>query len=109
MKRYIFLLLLMLVGVASQADNAHLIARLDSLLEQRETMSNAKQAHIDMLKRNALKLSDPKARLSTFSDIYNEYYVFKFDSAMLYVNKGLQLAEQLNDAYYRDLFLLYKS
>ena len=62
-----------------------------------------------MLKRNALKLSDPKARLSTFSDIYNEYYVFKFDSAMLYVNKGLQLAEQLNDAYYRDLFLLYKS
>ena len=40
-------------------------------------------------------------------DLYTEYYVYKFDSAMTYANKGMALAIKRNDKHYMTLFYIH--
>ena len=74
--------------------------KLDNLLEQRNAIIDIKNKDINRLKRNLTTSENTLKRLQTYEQLYEEYYVFQFDSAMTYLNKGIKLAKETQNTYY---------
>ena len=54
-----------------------------------------------MIKKSARVVTDKITLMKLYNEIYNEYNHFRFDSAMTYAKKGLELAiKEKNDYYY---------
>lgn len=109
MKKYriIFLLLLVFSACATYATEAEL-DDLDSYVERRDQYIADKQSRIDALKQKLRSVGTNEERLNLYDDIFEEYYTFRFDSAMVYVKRGLQLAEQIQNRVYTDNFLIHR-
>ncbi len=104
MKKIYLFGLLMILSVACFADNSQLLNELDQTIEQRERYVHSKREKIDFLKKKIYSETDSNAILKYTDDLYNEYYVFKFDSAMAYANRGLSLAMSQKNSHYTALF-----
>ena len=74
--------------------------KLDNLLEQRKTLIDNKNKDINRLKKNLTTSENTLKRLQTYEQLFEEYYVFQFDSAMTYLNKGIKLAKETQNIYY---------
>ena len=74
--------------------------KLDNLLEQRNTLIDNKNKDINRLKKNLTTSENTLKRLQTYEQLFEEYYVFQFDSAMTYLNKGIKLAKETQNTYY---------
>ena len=74
--------------------------KLDNLLEQRNALIDNKNKDINRLKKNLTTSENMLKRLQTYEQLYEEYYVFQFDSAMTYLNKGIKLAKETQNTYY---------
>lgn len=74
--------------------------KLDNLLEQRKTLIDNKNKDINRLKKNLTTSENTLKRLQTYEQLFEEYYVFQFDSAMTYLNKGIKLAKETQNTYY---------
>ena len=74
--------------------------KLDNLLEQRNAIIDNKNKDINRLKKNLTTSENSLKRLQTYEQLYKEYYVFQFDSAMTYLNKGIKLAKETQNTYY---------
>ena len=74
--------------------------KLDSLLEQRKALIDNKNKDINRLKKNLTTSENTLKRLQTYEQLFEEYYVFQFDSAMTYLNKGIKLAKETQNTYY---------
>ena len=109
MTRIILLTLLSFSAIITYSDNKSLLDELDQAIGQRDQYIQAKESKIAYLKEQMVGESDANALLKAYNSLFNEYYVFKFDSAMVYANKGLALAQQSNNRKYSTLFLLNKS
>ena len=68
--------------------------KLDNLLEQRNALIDNKNKDINRLKKNLTTSENTLKRLQTYEQLFEEYYVFQFDSAMTYLNKGIKLAKE---------------
>lgn len=104
MQRYIAILLLFLTTISSaMADTtSDLIQRVDSIMDNISQIYGKKQARIDFYKNMAEKSRKPETLLSAYDKLYDEYFVFQFDSAMVYVDKAIQLADRIGDKYHHD-------
>ena len=104
MQRYIAILLLFLTTISSaMADTTDdLIQRVDSIMDNISQIYGKKQARIDFYKNMAEKSRKPETLLSAYDKLYDEYFVFQFDSAMVYVDKAIQLADRIGDKYHHD-------
>lgn len=74
--------------------------KLDNLLEQRKALIDNKNKDINRLKKNLTTSENTLKRLQTYEQLFEEYYVFQFDSAMTYLNKGIELAKETQNTYY---------
>ena len=74
--------------------------KLDNLLEQRNALIDNKNKDINRLKKNLTTSENTLKRLQTYEQLFEEYYVFQFDSAMTYLNKGIKLAKETKNTYY---------
>ena len=74
--------------------------KLDNLLEQRNTLIDNKNKDINRLKKNLTTSENMLKRLQTYEQLFEEYYVYQFDSAMTYLNKGIKLAKETQNTYY---------
>lgn len=74
--------------------------KLDNLLEQRNAIIDNKNKDINRLKKNLTTSENTLKRLQTYDQLFEEYYVFQFDSAMTYLNKGIKLAKETQNTYY---------
>ena len=83
--------------------------KLDNLLEQRNTLIDNKNKDINRLKKNLTNSENTFKRLQTYEQLSEEYYVFQFDSAMTYLNKGIQLAQETQNTYYYNSNLISKA
>ena len=88
---------------ADLEDEDELFHRLDQYIARRDEFSSKKEKKLIRMKKKLNLTSDKRERLNLYNQIYREYYTYRYDSAMVYANRGLQLAEQLHDAYYIDL------
>lgn len=104
MQRYVAILLLFLTTISSaMADTtSDLIQRVDSIMDNISQIYGKKQARIDFYKNMAEKSRKPETLLSAYDKLYDEYFVFQFDSAMVYVDKAIKLADRIGDKYHHD-------
>ena len=103
----LFLLLPMTLSAGSKTQQ--LRQKLDNLLEQRNTLIDNKNKDINRLKKNLTNNENTLKRLQTYEQLSEEYYVFQFDSAMTYLNKGIQLAQETQNTYYYNSNLISKA
>ena len=94
----LFLLLPMTLFAGSKTQQ--LRQKLDNLLEQRNALIDNKNKDINRLKKNLTTSENTLKRLQTYDQLFEEYYVFQFDSAMTYLNKGIKLAKETQNTYY---------
>ena len=87
-------------AIFSSANNAALLQKLDSVIEASETIVAEKNKKIAMLKQMAAKENNTALLLERYRELSEEYYVFKFDSAKVYVEKGLALAKKVQNSRY---------
>ena len=104
MQRYIAIIILFIAtATSSMADtNGKLIQRIDSIIDNITQIYGKKQARIDFYKSMAHKSQKPETLLSAYDKLYDEYFVFQFDSAMVYADKAITLADRIGDKFHHD-------
>lgn len=102
MKRSLLYILFLLLPTTLSAGSKtqQLRQKLDNLLEQRNALIDNKNKDINRLKQNLTTSENTLKRLQTYEQLFEEYYVFQFDSAMTYLNKGIKLAKETQNTYY---------
>ena len=102
MKRSLLYILFLLLPttLAAGSKTQQLRQKLDNLLEQRKALIDNKNKDINRLKKNLTTSENTLKRLQTYEQLFEEYYVFQFDSAMTYLNKGIKLAKETLNTYY---------
>jgi len=102
MKRSLLYILFLLLPTTLSAGSKtqQLRQKLDNLLEQRKALIDNKNKDINRLKKNLTTSENTLKRLQTYEQLFEEYYVFQFDSAMTYLNKGIKLAKETLNTYY---------
>lgn len=80
----------------------HLSGTLDSLIDNASQIYAQKEANINTYKGIINKDKNVATLLSAYDKLFNEYYVYQFDSAMVYVNKSIELADKINNRFYHD-------
>ena len=112
MKKIVWLLMMMVMPMVANAafsrnadleDEDELLHRLDQYIARRDEFSSKKEKKLIRMKKKLNLTSSKRERLSLYNQIYREYYTYRYDSAMVYAKRGLQLAEQLHDDYYINL------
>jgi TonB-dependent SusC/RagA subfamily outer membrane receptor len=104
MQRYLAIIILFIAtATSSMADtNGKLIQRIDSIIDNITQIYGKKQARIDFYKSMAHKSQKPETLLSAYDKLYDEYFVFQFDSAMVYADKAITLADRIGDKFHHD-------
>nr|WP_314661936.1 DUF6377 domain-containing protein [uncultured Prevotella sp.] len=102
MKRSLLYILFLLLPTTLSAGSKtqQLRQKLDNLLAQRNALIDNKNKDINRLKKNLTTSENTLKRLQTYEQLFEEYYVFQFDSAMTYLNKGIKLAKETQNTYY---------
>ena len=112
MKKIVWLLMMVVMPMVANAsfsrnadleDEDKLLHRLDQYIARRDEFSSKKEKKLIRMKKKLNLTSGKRERLSLYNQIYREYYTYRYDSAMVYAKRGLQLAEQLHDDYYINL------
>lgn len=93
-------------SVTIQAANQRNLQRLDEVLDQRPVYTQHKLQHINYFKAQLKAQPDSEQRLRLYDQLFDEYYVFKFDSARYYVDIALSLSQKLHKDHYIKLNLL---
>lgn len=111
MKRSLLYILFLLLPTTLSAGSKtqQLRQKLDNLLEQRNALIDNKNKDINRLKKNLTTSENTLKRLQTYEQLFEEYYVFQFDSAMTYLNKGIKLAKETQNTYYYNSNLISKA
>ena len=108
LRTWIFFVFLMLSSPL-MADNQAILEELDAAIAKKDEFILAKENRINKLKLQIQEEHDSATILKTLDDLYNEYYVFKFDSAKACADKGLALAVAFKDSHYTTLFTIHRS
>ncbi len=109
MNRLNLFIAFLMISVTTLADNNQLLDELDAAIENRSQYIKAKEDHIAFLKKKIATETDSGMVLRTIDELYKEYYVYKFDSAMAYADKGKQLAIRQKNNYYQALFTIHRA
>lgn len=104
---YILLILMPVSAMARQTlattditDERHLLELLDSYIEKRDVYAKQKEEKLKQLKLRLRTADNNAARLAILDKIYREYYTYRYDSALVYADRGLALSQSDNDAYF---------
>lgn len=109
MARSLLIALILLLSFDGKANNQTLLQELDRALSMRQQFDASKEKRIETLKAENRQASEPLQQLALYDKIYQEYYVYKLDSALTYANKGYELAVRAKDTHYQNLFALHRA
>ena len=90
-------------------ENRKLLHSLDSLLEQQDLFVRVKEERIKQLKMQYSRVKEVKELYAMNRMVYLEYRVYDADSALHYINKNIQLAQQTNNRTWEVVSLLEQS
>lgn len=96
--RFLTIILLILTaatGYCRQSETERLMVSLDSVLEASDEYAKAKEARIDQLRKKKSPLLKDEERLWLNKMLYDEYSVYKVDSAMTYANDNIDIAGRM--------------
>ena len=102
MKQLLFLLLMLMMPLLTQGktDEKKLLERIDYMIDNDQYYQDIKEKELKLLKLQAFEAEDSKTRLLFLDSIYHAYSAYRYDSAYAYMQRGLELAQKVNDTYY---------
>ncbi len=100
--RLLLFTILLIATITATAKTDNLAQRLDSIIDNVGELYAKKEARIDTYKSIAAKEKHPLALLSAYEKLYDEYYVYQFDSATVYIDKAISIAATTGNARLHD-------
>lgn len=86
--------------VANANNRSAELARLDSVLARQPYYLKVREQHIEQLKIQLQHEQRVQQRLRLYDELYQNYYVFQFDSAMKYINESIEYAVKTGQTSY---------
>mgnify|MGYP004453295837 CR=1 FL=1 len=95
--------------INARADNKKLYERLDSVIAHSADYDVIKEKRLKDIKLGAKFVTNPADKLRIYEQLANEYSPYVYDSAMVYIQRGISLAKQTGNSDYCNRFLITKA
>ena len=95
--------------ISARADNTKLYKRLDSVIANRAEYEAKKEKRLHDIKNAINYVNNATDKLRIYERLTNEYTPYKYDSAMVYVQKAINLAKQTNSSEYYTQYQILKA
>ncbi len=109
MKTFILTITICLSIINAYADNKKLYERLDSVIAHSADYDVIKEKRLKDIKLGAKFVTAATDKLRIYEQLANEYSPYVYDSAMVYVQRGISLAKQTGNSDYCNRFLITKA
>ena len=109
MQKLILTITICLSIISARADNTKLYERLDSVIANRAEYEAKKEKRLHDIKNAINYVNNATDKLRIYERLINEYTPYKYDSAMVYVQKAINLAKQTNSSEYYTQYQILKA
>ena len=109
MRTLILTITICLSIINARADNNKLYERLDSVIAHSADYDVIKEKRLKDIKLGAKFVTDATDKLRIYEQLANEYSSYVYDSAMVYVQRGISLAEKTGNSEYCNRFQITKA
>ena len=109
MRTFILTITICLSIINAYADNKKLYERLDSVIAHSADYDVIKEKRLKDIKLGAKFVTAATDKLRIYEQLANEYSPYVCDSAMVYVQRGISLAEKTGNSDYCNRFLIAKA
>ena len=109
MRTLILTITISLSIINAHADNNKLYERLDSVIAHSADYDVIKEKRLKDIKLGAKFVTAATDKLRIYEQLANEYSPYVYDSAMVYVQRGVSLAKQTGNSEYCNRFLITKA
>ena len=109
MRTLILTITICLLIINARADNNKLYERLDSVIAHSADYDVIKEKRLKDIKLGAKFVTATTDKLRIYEQLANEYSLYVYDSAMVYVQRGISLAKQTGNSDYCNRFLITKA
>ena len=109
MRTLILTITICLSIINARADNNKLYERLDSVIAHSADYDVIKEKRLKDIKLGAKFVTDATDKLRIYEQLANEYSPYVYDSAMVYVQRGISLAEKTGNSEYYNRFQITKA
>ena len=109
MRTLILTITICLSIINARADNNKLYERLDSVIAHSADYDIIKEKRLKDIKLGAKFVTAATDKLRIYEQLANEYSLYVYDSAMVYVQRGISLAKQTGNSDYCNRFLITKA
>ena len=109
MKTFILTITICLSIINVYADNKKLYERLDSVIAHSADYDVIKEKRLKDIKLGAKFVTAATDKLRIYEQLANEYSLYVYDSAMVYVQRGISLAKQTGNSEYYNRFQITKA
>ena len=109
MRTLILTITISLSLINARADNYKLYERLDSVIAHSADYDVIKEKRLKDIKLGAKFVTAATDKLRIYEQLANEYSLYVYDSAMVYVQRGISLAEKTGNSDYCNRFLITKA
>ena len=109
MRTLILTITISLSLINARADNNKLYERLDSVIAHSADYDVIKEKRLKDIKLGAKFVTAATDKLHIYEQLANEYSSYVYDSAMVYVQRGISLAEKTGNSEYCNRFQITKA
>lgn len=109
MRIFILTITFCLSFLNAEADNSKLYERLDSVIANRAEYEANKEKRLHDIKIGINYVNNATDKLHIYERLVNEYTPYKYDSAMVYVQKAINLAKHIDSSEYYTQFQIIKA
>ena len=109
MRTLILTITISLSLINARADNNKLYERLDSVIAHSADYDVIKEKRLKDIKLGAKFVTAATDKLRIYEQLANEYSPYVYDSAMVYIQRGISLAEKTGNSEYYNRFLITKA
>ena len=109
MRTLILTITISLSLINARADNNKLYERLDSVIAHSADYDVIKEKRLKDIKLGAKFVIAATDKLHIYEQLANEYSPYIYDSAMVYVQRGISLAKKTGNSEYYNRFLITKA
>ena len=109
MRTLIITFIIFVCAICAHANNNNLYKRLDSVIANSAVYDSIKEKRLKDIQLGAKYVTNPVDKLRIYEQLVNEYSPYVYDSAMVYVQRGISLAKQIGNSDYFNRFLIAKA
>ena len=109
MRTKIIIFIICVCAICAHANNNNLYKRLDSVIANSAVYDSIKEKRLKDIQLGASFVTNPADKLRIYERLAKDYSPYVYDSAMVYVQRGISLAEKTGNSDYCNRFLIAKA